>query len=173
MAWSKPIPQEVQEKLIIDWRTGEYTIRHLASKWKISVGKTSELVKGIDKDLVNMVNAGSIYKQGIAKSDERVVNAVDKAIDYKLRVANLANTFVEKSIIKATQMLETVQDAQSIKALSDAVDKNTITAGVNERHAKPTQIQNNTQNIDVILNKEQAFRASRELVINGHLSDSD
>lgn len=142
---AKALSSDLIGRVIADWRTGEYSQRQLADKHRISTGKVAQLTKGVEKDCERIVSAGVVYKQGIAIHDERMVSAINEAVDYKVRVAGLANTFVEKAILKATSMLDTVEDAQSIKHLSDAVDRNTITAGINERHARPTTINNTTQ----------------------------
>lgn len=162
---AKPIDPIVIEKIIADWRTGEYSQRQLVHKYKVSAGKIAQITKGLEKDCERIVSAGVIYKQGLANQDERIVSAINEVVDYKLRVAGLASTFVEKAIIKATSMLDTVDDAQSIKHLSDSVDKNTITAGINERHAKPTQINNtsNTQNNYAQMNDDDLVREVKQI----------
>jgi len=142
----KALPNDIVERVIADWRTGEYSQRQLATKHNISNGMVAKLTKGLERDCEQIVSNGVNYRLGIAKLDKRTASAVSEVVDYKVRVSGLASVFVEKSIKKATAMLDSVEDAQSLKHLSDAVDRNTITAGINERHAKPAQIQNNQQN---------------------------
>jgi uncharacterized protein YerC len=96
--------------------------------------------------------------------NQQALSVHDEIVGYQLRVSGLANTFVERSIRKSIQMLKTVDDAASMKQLADTVDRNTITAGINERHAKP-----NTNNFGVAVG--DTLRQPAKIIINGRKSD--
>jgi predicted DNA-binding protein YlxM (UPF0122 family) len=77
--------------------------------------------------------------------NQQALSVHDELVNEKLRMMGLLRTFNEKAVKKATQMLDKIDNAQEFKFLADGVDKVSITAGINERHAKPTQINNTTQ----------------------------
>lgn len=45
-----------KEKLIAEWKTGDYTQRDLASKYKLSPGMIAKIVKGISKESEQLVS---------------------------------------------------------------------------------------------------------------------
>lgn len=77
--------------------------------------------------------------------NETALSVHNELVNEKVRLMGLLNTFHEKAVKKATGMLNTIESAQEFKFLTDGVDRVSITAGINERHAKPTQINNTTQ----------------------------
>jgi len=160
----KIVPQDKIDGIIMDWRTGEYTIEQLASKHKTSTATVGKNVKGVAKDLSGLVQKGFEYNQALRSGTEKFVETIEKAVDYRVKISRLSESFVEKSIKKSIAMLGTVEDAQSIKYLSEAVDRNTITAGVNERHARPSQINNTVQTANFSSMNEDDLQRERKLI---------
>lgn len=72
-------------KVQADWRTGQYSQRDLAKKHKVSLGFVSKYVKGLDQDVVSAVNGGVLYKQALASENEHLVNAVNEAVNDRIR----------------------------------------------------------------------------------------
>lgn len=84
----KATPKETVDKIVSAWRTGEYTQRELAEKFKVSLGLVSKHTKGVDQDMNAIVNAGVQYKQGLAAQREQsvhVANAIETAVDERTK----------------------------------------------------------------------------------------
>lgn len=146
----KIFDESTLKRVVADWRTGEYSQRDLAAKYKMSPGYVAKICKGAHKDCEQVVSAGLVYKQGLASVEPEVASAIDNAVSNKLRIAGMVNSFVEKAINRASQLLDDSPGGFDLKALTEAVDRVSITAGINERHAKPSIITNASQtNIDV------------------------
>ena len=90
---------------------------------------------------------------------------VSQEVTRKLRLAGLILDFNEKAIAKANQLLKTTETGADFKAIVDGVDKVSITANINHRHAKPsnTTIQTNTQVNYAQLNDSDLMRDLKSL----------
>ena len=144
---AKAIDKDVAETVIAEWRTGQYSYKQLADRNGISKAKVGLLCKGVEKDMSLIVDAKIQYLSGIDGQDRRIVDAIDDAAESKARLLGLLRTFSENAVIKAGQLLSSTESGTDFKAIVDGVDKVSITANINERHAKPAQISNsaNTQ----------------------------
>lgn len=81
---AKPLDPGIAERVVADWRTGEYSQRQLADKHKISNGKAAQLTKGVPQDGAAIVSAGIEYRSALAAQDERMVSAVTEVVDRKV-----------------------------------------------------------------------------------------
>ena len=78
-------------------------------------------------------------------------------------VSELAK-FSVKALRKGSLMLDEIVSPFEYKALAEGVDRVSITAGINERHAKPAQINNNTQTNNLAsLTLDEVQRKIREI----------
>jgi len=59
------LTDEMREKIIAKWRTGRFTIRHLASDFDVSRSLIGNIVKGIEQDAADIVDKGVQYNQGL------------------------------------------------------------------------------------------------------------
>lgn len=143
---AKPIPDGKIADIIADWRTGAFSYSQLADKHSISKAKVGQVCKGIEKDFHAIVDAGIQYHSGIENQDRRIVDAVSAVVDAKVRIKLAVERVIENAIDKAEKLIESTDSGADFKAIIDGIDKATVTIGINERHAKPTQIQNNQQN---------------------------
>lgn len=75
-----------------DFRTGNYSQRDLAKKHGVSLGFVAKHTANLSKDLVNVVNAGIVYKHTVMNADEQIVNAVNAVIDEKLEIRSNIQT---------------------------------------------------------------------------------
>lgn len=82
---AKPIDPNIEKNVVADWRTGHFSQRQLASKYKISAGKVANLTKGIEKDSEAIVSAGVQYRCGLAQHDERMMSAIESVVDEKTK----------------------------------------------------------------------------------------
>lgn len=88
MAQRKPIPQDRKDRIVADWRTGNYSQRELADTHKVSVGLVANLTKGVEQDVSAVVSAGVQYRQGLAAANEQsahIAHAIETAVDDRVR----------------------------------------------------------------------------------------
>ena len=90
------IPDDIRERILADWRTGEYSIRALAIRHDVSAAYVGKLVKGVPKDLGEIVNAGIKFRSALLQENRQVGDAVTKIVDEKTRhIAFFANATVK------------------------------------------------------------------------------
>ena len=106
-----PTPKDVQEQILADWRTGEYSIRAIAYRHDVSSALVGKLVKGVPKDLVDVIDAGVKYRTTLLQENRHVEDAVSKIVDEKTRhIAFFANATIKNISL----MMEKVRDHTSI-----------------------------------------------------------
>ncbi len=71
--------------IIADWRTGNFTQRDLASKYRVSVGFVNKHTKSVPKDAATTVNKLVEAKQELSQLDEQTVNAVHEVVDERTK----------------------------------------------------------------------------------------
>ena len=82
---AKPTDKEVAEKIVADWRTGCFSQRELADKYKVSKGTVGNLCKGVAQDAAPIVGVGIQYRQALSEQDGRMVGAIEAAVDERVR----------------------------------------------------------------------------------------
>ena len=70
----------------------------------------------------------------------------DEQVKAQLELLREIKMFSGAAMSKAHELLSSSTSGSDFKAIVEGVDKLSITTGVNERHAKPAQVQQNTQN---------------------------
>lgn len=149
-----------KDALLADYHTGIYTQRQLADRHNISPTMVNKLTKGLEKKTANLVNKKLEVIQEDKKLSVQEVNAVDEAVHFKAKMLADIQLFTGKAMRKAGDLLDSSDTGSDFKAIIEGVDKLSITTGINERHAKPSQVQQNTQNNGVT--ELVITRASRE-----------
>lgn len=71
--------------IIADHKTGNFSQRELAAKYKVSLGFINKNIKNIDKIDEELVNVGVAYKTELAKRDEQSVNAIEQVVNEKTK----------------------------------------------------------------------------------------
>jgi transcriptional regulator with XRE-family HTH domain len=135
-----------KDALLADYHTGIYTQRQLADRHGISPAMVNRITKGLEKKTAELVNKKVEVNQESKQLSEQEVNAVNEAVHFKEQMLNDIQLFSRKAMQKAGDLLDNTDSGSDFKAILDGVDKLSITTGINERHAKPTQVQQNTQN---------------------------
>ncbi len=82
---SRQTPPALREEILADWRTGEYTIRQIAFRRKVSSALVGKIVKGVPKDLTDVVDAGIKYRSALLQESRQVGDAVSEIVDEKTR----------------------------------------------------------------------------------------
>ncbi|MEC4682365.1 MAG: hypothetical protein VST70_01605 [Nitrospirota bacterium] len=90
------ISDDIREKILADWRTGEYTIRTLAHRHDVSSATAGKIVKDVPKDLLEIIDAGVKYRSAILSEKRQVGDALSQIVDEKTRhIAFFANATVK------------------------------------------------------------------------------
>lgn len=161
-----------KNNIIAKWKTGVYTQRDLAKTYKVDVAIINRIVKEIDKENADLVEAGVLFQNAkkSTKSQQEIVE-IDRAIEYRLKnefrednkrikiydtsfeILNTINGILKRGTIEEKISIgdgiqrfeERVINAVDAEKLANAVDKLSITTNVNERHAK-SQVEVNNNN---------------------------
>ena len=91
-------------QLQADFRTGAYSVRKLADKYDVSVGFVAKHTKDVEKDLVEIVNAGVAYKTGLASDNEQNNEHVHKAVSEVVDERTKHLIFFNNSALKNQQL---------------------------------------------------------------------
>ena len=118
------------------------SIQKKAAKLGWEKGRISTLLK---KEVAAIQTVNEINQEKSTLNSTALM-VHETLVTEKAVIASELSKFSLKAIRKGSAMLESIENALEYKMLMDGVDKVSITAGINERHAKPTQIQNNQQN---------------------------
>lgn len=150
--------------IIADYHTNKYSQRELAKKHNVSIGTINKLTKEIQPKNEHLVNAQiSILTASAMISDEQM-NAIMNTAKDEVYNKGLATNATQMNLIRITEHLaenkklekinvgDGVQNFEPVglgssdyKNIQDAIDKASITLGVNQRHAN-AQTQVNIEN---------------------------
>lgn len=170
---------ERDAKILAEWKAG-YSQNQLAKNYDVSPATINKICKGIEQNNKELVNSQVAINTELVTRSEYEVNAIHKAVDEQTRRANLVFTATEKILQLSSKMAERNSkqivvkvkeyskengssesldkidvelDSSDLKNLADAVDKASLTLGVNQRHSNQ-QINVNTQNNNTVQNSE-------------------
>ncbi len=105
----KPISTAIVERLIAEWRTGEYSQRDLAGRHKVSAGLVAKHTKGVEHNVSGIVSAGVQYRRGLAEHSEHsahVAAAIETAVEERtkhLTFFNKAGLILAQAAVKRVQ----------------------------------------------------------------------
>lgn len=139
-----------KEQLKIDWSTGEYTMRSLAHKHKVSAATVSNIVNGLEKNLEVIINKKVNAEQEIAKLNEQEVNTVNEHVNRKIEDSKMIRALTKNNMVGVAAKLKNHKELDMLahKNAQDLIDKASITLGINQRHApkSETNINNTNEN---------------------------
>lgn len=136
-----------KEQLLADYRTGQYTQRGLANKHGISAAMVSRLTKNAVKDLTEPVNKQIEARLDLAGRSEQEIQAIEHAVEFQLGILKDIELFSNKVMKKAGDLMDNTETGSDFKSIIEGVDKLSILTKINNRHAPPAQIQQNSQTI--------------------------
>jgi hypothetical protein len=140
MAVSKRVgPSSKIETIIADWRTGAYTQRDLAAKHEVSKGFVGKHTKDVAQDTKQVVGKILEVNQMLSVLDGQTVGSINQAVGIKERIRSAIEVVVEEAVVKASELLKASDSGSDYNQIMSGLDKASITAGVNDRHAKPAQ----------------------------------
>lgn len=146
--------------LISDWKTGRYSQRDLSDKYNCSKGKVSQLTQGIEKaQNGHLVDCQISILSAKAYLSDAEMTAIMTTAQNEIFNKCLITNASQLNLVRATQYLagnkklekinvgdgiqqfeEVGLGADDFKQCQDAIDKASITLGVNQRHAPKQDI---------------------------------
>ena len=163
-----------REKILSDFHIGK-SQNELAKKYNCSPATINKICKGITPKYKDKVNSVVAIKSELSKESEYQSECFDKEVNDLLRRTGIINNLTElnmsklKNHLTENKKLEKVSVGQGMQDLvevglgtsdykeaQDAIDKASITLGVNQRHSNSqVNIQNtNAQQNNIKLNEE-------------------
>lgn len=170
------ITDEIKEKILADFHTGKFSQRELAKKHSVSNGTVANLLKGLTPKNEHLVEAqitllsAQIQKSEIEMSsilstakDEAynrglIFNATQKNLNRVMDMLDKNTKFEKVGVGDGVQNFEPVElNANDYKALQEAIDKASLTLGVNSRTGNisinNTNAQQNVKNVKNVKNE--------------------
>jgi len=138
-----------KDQLLADFKTGAFTQRELAHKYKLSVARISALTKGVPKDLENIVNTKSQIEHELSLKSVQEVNAVSEQVN--IRTKHLQ--FIHNATLKnASVMMKKINDKTPViehKMAQETINKAGEALGVIEKGGSNINFNNtNAQQIN-------------------------
>lgn len=151
------ITSEIKEKILADFHTGKFSQRELAKKYNASKTTIANLTKGLSPKNDRLVEAQISLLSAQSSLTTTEMTAIMTAAKDEAYNRGLIFNATQKNLAKITEMLDKntkyekvgvgdgVQNfepvelnANDYKALQDAIDKASLTLGVNQRAASTT-----------------------------------
>jgi hypothetical protein len=141
--------------LIADHKTGQYSQRQLAARYKISVGYVNKTIKDIDKIDEEAVNAGIAYKTALAQRDEHSVNAIEHIVNEKTKHLQFLHNATLKNVSVMAKKINEDMSVAEHKMAQETIHKAGQTLGVIEQFAPKVEVNNaNNQQTSYVIEIE-------------------
>jgi DNA-binding Lrp family transcriptional regulator len=118
---AKPLDKAISEAVVIDWRVGQMSQQDISEKHQISKGAVNKLCKGVEQDGASIVTAGIQYRQALAAHDDRIVTAVEKEVDERVKRMEWLNVQALKNVKGAMDAL--CENQNDYRARADTISK--------------------------------------------------
>jgi cell division protein FtsB len=135
-----------KDALLADYHTGDYSQRQLAKRHNISNGTVANITKGLDKKNERLIQKKVEVAQEVKLLNEQELSAVEHSVRFKLDMLKDIETFSYSAMSKANELVNASDSGNDFKAVVEGVDKLSVMTKINDRHAKPAHMQQNTQN---------------------------
>jgi hypothetical protein len=152
---ARPIPKEVVDAVLIDWRIGRLSQQDIAERHRVSKGTVNKICKGVPQDFASIVTAGVQFNQALAPHDDRIVTAIHDAVEEELRLRKFfrgANMLVANTV--ATKVREQGKSAsfQDLNAAASALGRTQESV----LGKAPEVVVNNTNSLPLVMNLSPA-----------------
>jgi len=134
-----------KDALLADYHTGDYSQRQLAKKHKISNGTVANITKGLDKKSERLIQKKVEVAQEVSLLSDKELSAIEHSVAFKVSMLSEIETFSKEAMKAANTLIKTPESGNDFKAVVEGVDKLSILTKINDRHAKPSHMQQNTQ----------------------------
>lgn len=168
------ITDETKKQVIADYLTGKFSQRDLVKKYNISLGTANKLTKDLAPENERYVEAEVTMIAARQTLPNEQMNAIMNAAKDEAYNRGLIFNATQKNLVKITEMLnkntkhekvgvgdgvqsfEPVElNANDYKALQDAIDKASLTLGINQRNASTTINNTNAQQTKIQITRRE------------------
>lgn len=111
-------PKERVERIIEEWKSGEFTQTQLCNKHSVSIGYVNKLVKGVEKDSAVLIKQIMQTKQSLANMTEIGREVVAKVVDEKVAALAFYNATQNKLATIAMQSLDAKLQESGLAGIS-------------------------------------------------------
>lgn len=125
--------------------------------------KETEKKRLVEKEIETKQNLAFILEQKETMSAIEL-DIHNDLVSEKIQIASAISKFAVRAVAKAGVLLDVTESGSDFKAIVEGVDKLSITTNINERHAKPSVI-NNSNNSGAQLSQMTDDDLMRELTI--------
>lgn len=158
------LDERIKKELVADYLTGRFSQRELAKKYKVSLGSVNNLTRDLNATNADLVTAQAnllIAKNELPIEQMNAIREVayDEVYSRRLiqKTTHLNLQRINETLEKNTKMTKincgdgiqniepTQLDMMDYKIAQEAIDKASLTLGINQRHAK-TEINANATN---------------------------
>lgn len=136
-----------KQKLLTDYRAGNYTQRALADKYGISAAMVSKLTINTEKDLIDPVNKQIEARLALEGKSEQEIRAINYAVEFQLGLLKDIELFSNKAVKKAGDLMDGTKTGSDFKSIIEGMDRLSIMTKINNRHALPAMIEQNNQTV--------------------------
>lgn len=138
------LTDSLRNNILADWKVG-ISQNQLSKNYELSKATINKICKDVVQDNIEIVNTKVSLARALQEKSEQEMNSIDREVNNKLRRERLVYGVQEKAIKKAETMLDQVDTPLDLKNIVDAVDKASLTLGVNQRHSNQNiNVQTNT-----------------------------
>lgn len=142
------ISQELWLKAKTLYETNQYSLAQISEKTgidKSTISKKAKIQQWSSVENLDYIESKAIISKKKSTLNQQQINILDEVADEQLRRQNLVFNASEKALVKLSGLIDDVDEAQDMKHIVDAIDKASITLGVNQRHSN-SQVQINNSN---------------------------
>ena len=165
-------------RLLADWKTGKYSQRDLVKKYNASKGTVSEITKGIEQKNGHLVDAQVSLLSAKAILPPEEMGAIMGTAQEIIYNQNLITNATQLNLIRtseylsnnkklvklsagmgAQELVEVGLGSSDFKECQEAIDKASLTLGINQRHANikidNTNATQNNQPTQIIIKRDE------------------
>lgn len=165
-------------RLLADWKTGKYSQRDLVKKYNASKGTVSEITKGVEQKNGHLVDAQVSLLSAKAILPPEEMGAIMGTAQEIIYNQNLITNATQLNLVRTTEYLsnnkklvklsagmgtqelvEVGLGSSDFKECQEAIDKASLTLGINQRHSNikidNTNAQQTNQPTQIIIKRDE------------------
>lgn len=112
-----------RDEVLADWKTGKFTERDLASKYKISPATAHNIVKGVDKTLSALISKQLEINQELAEHTEQEVSKFKQEVDERTKHIQFFNNAALKNVSVAVKKIGESTSQAEHRMLAETIAK--------------------------------------------------
>lgn len=161
------MPRVIYNKveLLADWKTGKYTERDIASKYRISPATAHKLVTGVSKSISPLISKQVEINQELATMNEHEVSKFKQEVDERSKHIQFFTEAAVKNVKAAVDKIVDTTSQAEHRMLADTILKGRETVlGKAPETAIQINTNGNTQMITKEMSAQDAARAYADMI---------